>query len=209
MEISTSFPLAGSSETTTLPTPSGRLDSASGRKKCSTSIWVNSRSRNGPCRGAISLRKARPICAATSGSLPRFWRKSHGKAWKMPCAVSGRKYPVEPRPAPIEVANIRLKGRGVPSAPPHPSHVTLTTLAMSASFSSASPPSMRWSARCSFLHSLHSTNRSSNSEMCPDALKSASGPIVAPSSSSAPVSITNCRCQSARIFRRIRTPIGP
>ena len=56
-----------------------------------------------PERGAISLRKTLPTCAMPKGITPAFCSKQNLKLRKMPCAVSGLRYPVRLPDGPIGV----------------------------------------------------------------------------------------------------------
>ena len=183
------FPLAGTSEIFTFFKESDNPGSSPGRKKCSTSICVNSRILKGPCLGDISFLKALPIWAPAKGNLPRFCLSSHGNAKNILCAVSGLRYPGAPLPEPTPVENIRLKAFSSDSSAPQFGQAVFETALAKSSLVKASPPSTRWSALNCFPQSEQSTSASSNSPKWPDAWNSVSGPIKAPSSSRHPASI--------------------
>mmetsp|Transcript_15187 Transcript_15187/g.40760 ORF Transcript_15187/g.40760 Transcript_15187/m.40760 type:complete len:285 (-) Transcript_15187:16-870(-) len=107
-----------SSSTTSATSAKRECCVCSGCTNHSISACVNSRTRNSPALGEISLRKELPICATPNGSFPPLNASSRAKLTKMPCAVSGRKKPGTFPAGPIVVANMRLNAYGAPSKPP-------------------------------------------------------------------------------------------
>ena len=74
--------------------------------------------------GVISFRNALPIWAIPNGGFLRANCITFLKFTKMPWAVSGRRYTLEPSSCtgPMWVWNMRLKLRGSDSSPPHSGH---------------------------------------------------------------------------------------
>src|SRR3954471_20697234 len=95
---------------------------SAGGTKYSNSICSNSRVRKMKLPGVISLRKLLPTWAMPNGGFLRLVCSTLAKLTNMPCAVSGRRYTVDPAPStgPASVLNIRLNARASVNEPVAP-----------------------------------------------------------------------------------------
>ena len=143
---------------------SNHFGASAGGTKNSISICSNSRVRKMKLPGVISLRNDLPTCAIPNGGFLRENCRTFLKLMKMPCAVSGRRYTVEPvsLTGPTVVSNIRLKSRASVR-----SHSSVSPGCFEGLRPQAS--SCRWSARKRCLQVRQSTSGSVKPSRCPEA----------------------------------------